>query len=57
MHEILKKKPFGEQCVYKEFPEMVHGWVPRADFDDAANKRDHDLALEMSLDFFKKHCL
>ena len=29
MQAIFDKQPWGSDCVYQEFPEMEHGWVPR----------------------------
>uniref|UniRef100_A0A2P2I639 Protein AIM2-like n=1 Tax=Hirondellea gigas TaxID=1518452 RepID=A0A2P2I639_9CRUS len=45
----------GKEMVVREFPDMTHGWVPRADVTTENGKRDVRLAMEMSIDFLKKH--
>jgi dienelactone hydrolase len=52
---LLKAKPFGSECVYKEFSEMAHGWVPRGDLKNPAVKRDVGMAMEMIVSFMDKH--
>ena len=45
---ILKKK--GGSC--KEFPEMIHGWVTRGNYEDLSVRRDAYQALNDALEFF-----
>lgn len=54
VNEILKQK-FGDGFVFKEFPEMNHGWVTRGDLSKPAVARDVKLAMEGGVEFFKKH--
>ncbi len=55
VHEILLTKPFGGQCVLKEFEEMLHGWVLRGDLSNPAVERDVYLAMDMTMDFLTTH--
>eukprot|EP00456_Euglypha_rotunda_P043043 TRINITY_DN3362_c0_g1_i12.p1 TRINITY_DN3362_c0_g1~~TRINITY_DN3362_c0_g1_i12.p1 ORF type:complete len:333 (-),score=40.40 TRINITY_DN3362_c0_g1_i12:22-1020(-) len=54
-HKILSGKPFGSQCVWKEFPEMAHGFVTRGDVSDPKVARDVRAAMDLASSFFKKH--
>jgi len=54
-HQILSKKPFGKECVFREFPDMAHGWVVRGDLSDATVARDVRIAMDLSTSFFRKH--
>lgn len=54
-HKILSQKPFGSQCVFKEFPEMAHGWVSRGDISNPKVARDVRAAMDLASSFFKKH--
>ena len=57
MQTLFDTKPFGADCVYQEFPEMQHGWVPRGDIADEAVARDVKLAMEMAKGFFAKYLI
>lgn len=53
--EILKKKPFGAECIFVDFPDMQHGWVSRGDDSDPVVKRDVEKAIRLAIEFFDKH--
>jgi len=50
--EILSKKDFGSKCVFKEFPDMLHGWVAKGDIKDEKIARDYAAAMKLGVDFF-----
>ena len=50
---VLKAKDFGDKCVFGHYPDMVHGWVPRADLTKEEGRRDVKEAMSRCLDFFK----
>jgi len=54
-HQILSKKPFGKDCIFREFPDMAHGWVNRGDLSDPKVARDVRAAIDLSVSFFRKH--
>jgi len=49
----LKKKPFGDKCIVREFARQQHGWVPRGDISDAVIAEDVEAALSLTLEFFR----
>ncbi|KAK4535340.1 hypothetical protein CDCA_CDCA04G1365 [Cyanidium caldarium] len=51
----LRAKPFGASCGVRTFPEMQHGWVNRGDLNDPKVARDSQQALELGIDFAKRH--
>lgn len=54
--EILAKaRGVEESVVSVEFPEMIHGFVPRGDSSDAKVKEAQDQATTMACDFIKEH--
>jgi len=55
VNKVLDTKPFGNQCVYHVFPDMSHGFVLRGDMSQPAVERDVKIAMDMSIDFFKRH--
>jgi dienelactone hydrolase len=55
VQDILASKPFGEQCVLREFPDMLHGWVLRGDVSVPAVARDVQIAFQLILEFLYAH--
>jgi dienelactone hydrolase len=55
VHQILSSKPFGDKCVLQEFPEMLHGWVPRGDLSDPKVVRDVTEAMRLVIEFLNTH--
>jgi dienelactone hydrolase len=53
--KFLATKPFGSECVFHEFKEMSHGWVPRGDLSDAAVRRDVAASMSLIGQFLNKH--
>ena len=54
MNKLFDTKPFGADCVYQEFPEMEHGWVPRGDTSDETVARDVKAAMALAKGYFAK---
>lgn len=54
---VFAGKPFGAACVFKEYPDMAHGWVPRGDLANPAVARDVALALADIKAFLHTHLL
>lgn len=52
---VQEEKTMEEECVFKEFPEMKHGWVVRGDIDDPVLARDARGAMVLISQFIKKH--
>ena len=50
---ILASKKIGYEFI--EFPEMIHGWVPRGDLGDLAVKRDVKGAIEGAVEFYDRY--
>ena len=48
-------KASGNECVFKPYPEMSHGWSCRGDVSDAAVKRDVELVMKDAGAFFGKY--
>jgi len=51
--KTLAAKPFGSKNDFKEFPDVVHGWLSRHPITNAAELRDYRLALDGVITFFK----
>jgi len=51
--KLLSQKPF--ECVFKDFPDMSHGFVSRGDISDPKVARDVRAAVDLAVSFFKKH--
>ena len=49
------KSDAGQNVEIHEFPDMIHGWVPRGDETKAEIKRDTELALGKVKQFFEKY--
>jgi dienelactone hydrolase len=47
----FSKKDFGSKCVFKEFPDMVHGWVVKGDIKDEKIARDYAAAMKLGIEF------
>ncbi len=54
VEKILKAKPFGDKCKVKDFPDMVHGWVPRGDLTKPEVARDVKEAMTLAVQFFNE---
>jgi len=53
LKEVLEKKDFGSKCVYKRFPDEVHGFLAaRGDWSTKTGEAAKE-ALKLSADFFK----
>ena len=52
--EILQKK-FGNENVFREFPDMIHGFVSRGDINDPKVAVEVKQALDGVFKFFSKH--
>jgi len=46
---------FGSKCVYREFPDMVHGWFTRGDTRDEAINNVSKATLNSIIGFFDAH--
>jgi dienelactone hydrolase len=53
--KFLATKPFGSECVFREFKDMLHGWVPRGDLSDPAVHRDVDESMSTIVGFLNEH--
>mmetsp|Transcript_20637 Transcript_20637/g.23356 ORF Transcript_20637/g.23356 Transcript_20637/m.23356 type:complete len:255 (-) Transcript_20637:71-835(-) len=53
--QVLKAAPFGDKCVFQEFPEVNHGFVTRGDVSTPEVARDVKIAMEGVVAFFKTH--
>mmetsp|Transcript_18423 Transcript_18423/g.29974 ORF Transcript_18423/g.29974 Transcript_18423/m.29974 type:complete len:277 (-) Transcript_18423:2236-3066(-) len=42
-------------CVFREFTDMLHGWVNRGDLSDPMIKRDFEESMSLAKDFLDKH--
>ena len=51
---ILKERFGDEKTGTTEFPEMIHGWVVRADVKEEKCYRDVELAIKISREYFSK---
>jgi len=51
--KILKEKPFGDNCVFRDFPDVVHGFATRGDLEKPEVARDVKIVMEGVADFFK----
>lgn len=45
----------GKDCVFEEFPNMKHGWVPRGDISDPETLQCVQEAMQHTLDFLRTH--
>lgn len=45
----------GADCVFKEYPDMTHGWSCRGDVSDEKVKRDVDDVMKEAIGFYAKH--
>eukprot|EP00941_MAST-03F_sp_MAST-3F-sp1_P003855 g3855.t1 len=52
---VMAIRNSGQKCETVEFPEMMHGWVPRGDAKDAKVARDVNKALDLVSNFFKSN--
>ena len=52
---ILKSLPFGDQCVLKEYPNMLHGWLPRGDLSKPEVVREVTDAMRLIKEFLTVH--
>lgn len=53
--KILRAKPFGAACEFREFTDMSHGWVTRGKIEDPDVARDYEAALAGVIAFLKKN--
>jgi len=53
--KAMRNKPFYNDCVFKEFKAMKHGWVNRGPLSNAKVKRDFELAISDADEFLSKH--
>ena len=53
--KALAQLPIGSQCVFREFKEMKHGWVPRGDLSQAEVRRDVEQAMDLTIAFLDTH--
>jgi dienelactone hydrolase len=49
--------PLGAHCVFKEYPDMLHGWVPRGDLAEPAVAHNVAAAMADIKGFLKVHLL
>jgi len=54
-HRALLESIRGSDCAVEEFPEMLHGWVPRGDLADPAVSRDVAKAMARIKTFLSTH--
>jgi len=49
----------GKACaphhIFRDFPDMEHGWVTRGSLDEASIHRDYFLAMDAAVAFFRAH--
>ncbi|EOD10873.1 hypothetical protein EMIHUDRAFT_215122 [Emiliania huxleyi CCMP1516] len=55
--EALKASAKGADCVFKEFPDMSHGWSCRGDLADEKVRRDVEAVMKDAIGFFAKYVL
>ena len=55
VYEILQKKFCSGENEFKEFPDMVHGWVSRGDINDPKIAEQVRIAMDGVLKFFAKY--
>jgi dienelactone hydrolase len=55
VHQLLSSLPFGDACVLREFPDMLHGWALRGDINDPIVARDVQLAINLVVEFLNTH--
>lgn len=58
--ELIRKKStmiqsVVNECVFKEFKDMSHGWTNRGDLSDPLVERDYIEAFKLCTGFFTKH--
>lgn len=53
--EAVKASDKGSECVWKLYPEMVHGWTVRGDPSDPAIARDTESAIKEAASFMAKY--
>jgi len=51
----LRASERGADCVFKEYPDMTHGWSCRGDVSDEKVKRDVDDVMKEAIGFYAKH--
>lgn len=55
VHRVLQELPIGGACVFREFPEMMHGWVPRGNLGDDLVVRDVKAAMAACISFINEY--
>jgi len=53
--DSVKASAKGAECVWRTFPDMVHGWTCRGDLSDTAVARDVEAALTEAANFVAKY--
>lgn len=56
-HKIMQKKPFAEECIFKEYKGVRHGWVNRGDLKDPTVLEAYTDSIKLSDEFLEKHLL
>ena len=46
-----ENNPLYSKCLFKKYPDMIHGWVNRGDLGDATVERDVEDALRTAITF------
>ncbi|RYG65532.1 hypothetical protein EON64_11715 [archaeon] len=57
VHELLASMPFGDRCVLREFPDVLHGWLPRGDLSQAHVRRDVQEAMRLIVSFLHNNMM
>ena len=55
--QLLSGKPFANDCVFRTFPSMKHGFVSRGDVSDSDVQAAVDEALGLLRKFFATHLI
>jgi len=53
--EALQATSFADECVFRTFDAMKHGWVNRGSLEDVEVARDYNQAMELACNFLTKH--
>ena len=53
----LKESKCGGECVWKDYPEMSHGWSVRGDVANPEVAQEVERVMKATADFLGKHLL